>query len=168
LETSVAFITETVMVVALATSCAGTVTASAVQELPPGQFTGVTELGVRTAPPNLTCDVIPRPVPVIVSMKFPLLAGTLVGEMATMLGCTVGGGGGGGGGVKELLPQPKSNKAEVNTAHRSTEPLRMETLLRPQAARFVWLRTIEATPQQLQAIDSSIVCEYYTRVSSKC
>ena len=125
-EASEAFVTETVRVVALATSCVGTFTARATQEPPAGQFVGVAELGIRTALPNFTWDVIPRPVPMMVKMKFPLPAGTLVGEIAATVGCTVC-----GGGVVEVMefpPQPESNRgmAEVSTALRSTESLRME------------------------------------------
>jgi hypothetical protein len=132
-EASEAFATETVMVVALATSCVGTFTARATQKPPAGQFVGVAELGIRTALPNFTWDVIPRPVPMMVKMKFPLPAGTLVGEIAAIVGCTVC-----GGGVVEVMefpPQPESNRgmAEVSTALRSTESPRMEH--RPRACK---------------------------------
>src|SRR5256885_13895089 len=108
------------------TPCAEPSPARPTQEPPAGQFVGVAELGIRTALPNFTWDVIPRPVPMMVRMKFPLPAGTLVGEIAATVGCTVC-----GGGVVEVMefpPQPKSNRviAEVSTALRSTESLRME------------------------------------------
>jgi hypothetical protein len=119
------FATVTVIVVALATSRAGTFTVNTVQEPPAGQFPVVTELGIRTKLPNFTWVFIPRPVPVIVSVKLPLPAGTFVGEMARIFGCAADGGGGGGG-MKEFPPQPANKIEKARIAPTITESLRME------------------------------------------
>ena len=155
LDTSEAFATETVMVIALAMSCAGTFTASAVQEPPPGQFVGVAELGVSTALPNFTCVLIPRPVPITFSVKLPLPAVTVVGVMAKMFGCTACGGG--GEVVMELPPpHPEKQAAEITTVVRSTEFLRMEHRPRLQAAKFCLAGDEQGKPCQLEERKSKV------------
>lgn len=161
LDTIEVLATETVMVPAFATSCAGTFTASMVQEPAAGQFPGVAEFGIRTALPNFTCVLMLRPVPVIVSVKLPLPAGTLVGEIAAMLGCTACGGGG------ETLgfppPQPEKNTAEVSTAGRNAKCLPMEHRRAPASCQMcLGLETIEATPLQLKALKAEDICERLT------
>ena len=139
LETIVALATQTMMVPALATSFAGTFTASTVQEPPAGQFPGVTEVGMRTAPPKFTCALVLRPVPVIVSVKL-LPAGTLVGEIAAMVGCNACGGGVGGEAMEFPPPQPENNPAEISPASTSVRFLRMRHRVAPASCpmRFGW------------------------------
>jgi hypothetical protein len=121
LETSEAFATETVIVEGEATSCAGTGTVRAVQLLPPlGQFAGVAEAGERTARPKFTCEFIPRPVPVIVSAKLALPAGTFVGEIDTMAGCDAGCVHGPGRQPEtDTEPQPEKKRTEPSKAPRT-------------------------------------------------
>lgn len=71
---------------AAATSCAGTGTARVAQLALPAQFVAVADDGARIALPKFTREVIPRPVPVIDSVKPPLPAGVFVGEMARIFG----------------------------------------------------------------------------------
>jgi len=59
--------------------------------------------------PKFTCEVIPRLVPVIVSVKLSLPAGTFVGEMARMFGWTACCG---GGDTEIAPPQPENRRTE--------------------------------------------------------
>jgi len=87
-DTCAAFATVTMIVPALATSAAGTVTVKASQ-LVPAQVADVTALGASVALPKRTCVPNPKPVPVIVKVKFALPAATLVGETETICAWTV-------------------------------------------------------------------------------
>ena len=120
LETSEALATETVIVPAAATSCAGTGTASVVQLAPLRQFAEVADDGARITLPNFTCEAIPRPVPVIVSVKLPLPAGTFVGEMERMFGWTACCGG--GGNTEVAPPQPENRRTEPRKVQRRIAP----------------------------------------------
>jgi len=134
LETSEPFATETVIVLAVATSCAGTETVRTSHFPAPAQFPGVTEPGVSAALPKFTCELLCNPPPVIVSLKPALPARVLVGEMAEMLGW-IGRGGHAvlagqahpvvSGQAENLKPQPKSGRREPNTMQRRIAPLRM-------------------------------------------
>ena len=80
-----------------------------------GQLTGAeTDEGESVSLPKRTIDVISRPVPVIVSAKLPLPAGTLVGEIARMAGVVFE------GETEVPLPHPRKEVAIPAMAQRRT------------------------------------------------